>query len=62
MYQRNLGAKTKFELSRSNFHTLNSKKCTLCNQRYYVSNKHSLFCDSCKIHNERYRFAEWLDY
>lgn len=39
----------------------NSKICGLCNHVFYNAKRHSLFCKECKLTNERYRFAEWLN-
>jgi len=36
------------------------RPCALCRQPFSADSKYSLFCEGCKEHNDRYRFAEWL--
>lgn len=36
------------------------RKCTLCKEVFHPSSKYSLFCEECKIHNDRYLYAEWM--
>ncbi len=43
-----------------NFPQLRSRKCALCRHEFEGPSKYSLFCEDCKEHNDRYRFAEWL--
>lgn len=34
--------------------------CSLCRSEFFAKSAFTLFCASCKEHNERYRYAEWL--
>ncbi len=47
---------TKFQKLRA----LKAKKCTICNESFNARSHFALFCDECKEHSERYRFADWL--